>query len=420
MYQKTILDNGLRIVTSAMPHTRSVSVAFFMGVGSRYEKDPEAGLSHFIEHLVFKGTQRRPTSKEVCEQVEGVGGVLNGSTDRELTVYWSKVPHVHFPLALDVLVDMLRNSKFAPEDVVKERQVIIEELSMVHDSPHQRVDILIDEVVWPDQPLGRDVAGSKETVSSFQREAALRFLAKQYTPGNTVVSVAGNIGHDDVVDAMAKALGDWPSGKPRPYFPAQDGQQAPRVKVVRRLTEQAYLCLAVRGLSLSHPDRHALNLLNVIMGDGMSSRLFMEIREKRGLAYDVYSYVNNFLDSGAFIVFAGVDPKRVGDAIQAILEELARIRDHVPEEDVQKAKDLTKGRMLLRMEDTHSVAGWLGSQEALLGRILTVDEAVRRIDAVTVADVQRVARQLLVQDKLNLAVVGPYKSDKKFYPILKF
>ncbi|MEK7872790.1 MAG: pitrilysin family protein, partial [Chloroflexota bacterium] len=231
--------------------------------------------------------------------------------------------------------------------------------------------------------------------------------------------VAGTISHDEVVDAVSKALGDWRPATPRPFFPALNGQRGPRMKVEYRRTEQAYLILAVPGVYLSHPDQYALNILNIILGGGMSSRLFMEIREKRGLAYDVYSYNNHLLDTGAFAVFAGVDPKRIGDALQAILHELARIRDDVREEEVQKAKDLTKGRMLLRMEDTRSVSSWLGSQEALLGRVKTVDEAVQKVEAVPLEDVQRVARQLLVQDKLNLAVVGPYKSDKRFLPLLK-
>ncbi len=419
MYQKTTLDNGLRIVTSSMPHTRSVSLSFYAGAGSRYEEDSEAGISHFIEHLLFKGTQRRPTSKEVSEAIESVGGILNGGTDRELTIYWSKVPRPNFHLALDVLVDMLRNSKFDPADVAKERQVVIEEINMVNDSPHQRVDVLIDEVVWPNQPLGREIGGSRETVSSFERDHAVSYLAQQYGSANTVVSVAGNISHEEVVESVSKALGDWRPATPRPYFPAKDGQRAPRAKVEYRRTEQAYLTVAVPGLPVSHHDRYALDLLNIILGGGMSSRLFMEIREKRGLAYDVYSYTDHLLDTGAFAVFAGVDPKRIGDALQAILQELARIRDDVRDDEVQKAKDLTKGRLLLRMEDTRSVSSWLGAQEALLGRIKTVDEAVQQVDAVPVEDVKRIARQLLVQEKLNLAVVGPYKSDKRFVPLLK-
>jgi len=419
MYQKTTLDNGLRIISSSMPHTRSVSISFYAGAGSRYEEDREAGISHFIEHLLFKGTQRRPTSKEVSEAIECVGGVLNGGTDRELTTYWCKVPLPNFHVALDVLVDMLRNSKFDPADVAKERQVVIEEINMVNDSPHQRVDVLIDEVVWPNQPLGREIGGSRETVSSFERDHALSYLAQQYGSANTVVSVAGNVSHEDVVDAVSKALGDWRPATPRPYFPALDGQRAPRAKVEYRRTEQAYLTVAVPGLPVSHSDRYALDLLNIILGGGMSSRLFMEIREKRGLAYDVYSYTDHLLDTGAFAVFAGVDPKRIGDALQAILQELSRIRDDVRDDEVQKAKDLTKGRLLLRMEDTRSVSSWLGAQEALLGRIRTVDEAVQQVDAVPVEDVKRIAKQLLVQEKLNLAVVGPYKTDKRFAPLLK-
>lgn len=419
MYHKSVLENGLRIITSSMAHTRSVCISIFIGAGSRYERAEEAGTSHFIEHLCFKGTERRATSKEISEAIDGVGGMLNGGTDKELTIYWCKVARPHFLLALDVLVDMLRHSRFDAQDMERERQVIIEELNMSLDSPHERVNMLIDEVVWPDQPLGRDVAGSKEAVASLGREMLLGYLAHQYLPNNTVVAVAGDIGHDEVVECVGSAFADWERGTAGPWFPAQDSQDLPRLHVEHRSVEQAHLCLALRGLSLLHPDRFYLDLLNVVLGEGMSSRLFMEIRERRGLAYDIHSYVDHFLDSGAITVYAGVDPKHVETVIKAILEELSHLKDDVPEVELTKARELAKGRLLLRMEDTRSVAGWIGAQELLAGRILTVDEVVSIIDAINPEDLERVARELFIGDKLNLAIVGPVTDGERFLGLLR-
>ncbi len=419
MYQKTVLDNGLRIVTSAMPHTRSVCLGIFVGAGSRYEDAEKAGLSHFIEHLCFKGTQRRGTTKEISEAIEGVGGMLNGATDKEMTVYWCKVARPHFRLALDVLADMLRYSKFDPVEVEKERGVIIEELGVLMDTPHQRVDVLIDEVIWPNQPLGREVMGTKETVSALSREMMLSYLSHQYVPSNTVVSIAGNISHEEVVASISDAFGDWPGGRPEAWYPANDDQEAPRICLERRDTEQAHICLGIRGLSITHPDRFTLNLLNIILGEGMSSRLFLEIRERRGLAYDIHSYVNHYLDSGSIIIYAGVTPKLVGDAIEAILVELNRLKEDIPESEIIKAKELGKGRLMLRMEDTRSVAGWMGGQELLTGHIRTVDEVVSIIDSIAPEELKRVARGLLVTERLNLAIVGPLEGRKRLESLLR-
>ncbi|MGB3129656.1 MAG: pitrilysin family protein [Dehalococcoidia bacterium] len=421
MYQRTVLDNGLRIVSSAMPHTRSVCICVFIGTGSRYETPEQAGLSHFMEHLVFKGTARRPTAKEISETIDGIGGILNGGTDKELTVYWVKVARPHFSLALDLLVDMLRNSKFNSVDMKNERKVIIEELNMCMDSPQNRVDMLIDEVMWPAQALGRDVAGSKETVTAIDRKMILDYLPIHYLPSNAVVGVAGDITHDEVVDSVAAVLGDWPDGTPGSWFPADNGQETSRLIAERRKTEQAHLCLAVRGIPRMHPDRFALDLLNLILGEGMSSRLFLEIRERRGLAYEIHSFVSHFHDSGSVNICAGVDPRSVEDTIEAILRELAKLRDdQVPETEITKAKELGKGRLMLRMEDTRSVAGWIGGQELLLGHILTVDEVVSMLDAVTASDLQQVAQKLFLADRLSLALVGPSFKKGHLQKLLKF
>ena len=380
----------------------------------------QAGLSHFVEHLCFKGTERRPTAKELSETIDGVGGILNGGTDKELTVYWAKVARPHFLLALDLLVDMLRNSKFDPVDMENERKVIIEELNMSMDSPQSRVDMLIDEVIWPAQPLGRDVAGSKETVTAIDRNMILDYQSTHYLPSNTVVGVAGDISHNEVVDSVAAVLGDWPDGVPGTWFPADNGQDTSRLVAEQRKTEQVHLCLAVRGIWHMHPDRFILDLLNLILGEGMSSRLFLEIREQRGLAYEVHSHVSHFHDSGSVNIYAGVDPKRVEDAIDAILMELVKLREEqVSEAEITKAKELGKGRLMLRMEDTRSVAGWMGGQELLMGHILTVDEVISILDAVTASDLQRVARELFLSNKLCLALVGPSRKERRLERLLK-
>ncbi|MEE9203166.1 MAG: pitrilysin family protein, partial [Dehalococcoidia bacterium] len=418
VFQRSVLPNGLRVITSPMPHTRSVCLSIFIGAGSRFESESEAGTCHFIEHLCFKGTQRRATSKEISEAIEGVGGVLNGGTDKELTVYWCKVARPHFATALDVLSDMVLHSKFEPAEVEKERGVIIEEINMTQDNPGQLVNLLIDGVMWPGQPLGRDVAGTKESVGALTQEGLLGFQSRHYLPGSAVVSVAGDIKHEEVVASIAGAFASWEGGRPEPWAAADDRQTAPRLLVDTRSTEQAHLCLALRGLSSLHPQRYALGLLNAVLGDGMSSRLFLNIREKRGLAYDIHSYTTQLHDSGSWVVYAGVDTGHLRAAVEAVLEELARLREEIPEVEVTRAREYIKGRLLLRMEDTRSVATYLGAQELLADRVLTVDEVVAILDAITPQQLQEVARSLITADKLDLAVVGPV-SDADLEGLLK-
>lgn len=419
MYEKTTLPNGLRIVTATLPHTRSVSVNLFVGAGSRYERDEEAGISHFVEHMLFKGTARRPTPREIAETIEGVGGVMNAATDKELTVYWCKVPSAHFERALDVLADNLHHSLLQPEEIEKERAVIIEELHMVQDTPSDLVGVLIDEVLWPAQPLGRDIAGRDETVRAISREDLRAYLARQYVPANTVLAVAGQVTHAQVVAAAERLLGDWPAGRFGTWFPARDGQCAPRVGLRTKRTEQVHLCLGVPGLSAVHPDRYALDVLNTILGEGMSSRLFLEVRERRGLAYDVHSYVAHFQDTGAVVIAAGVDPRKLAATVGAVLDELDRLKAGVPEEELHKAREFIKGRLHLRLEDTRAVASWLGAQELLRQEILTVDEVTRLLDQITVDDLRRVAEAVFRRDRLNLAVVGPQRSPERLEALLR-
>ena len=419
MYQKVTLDNGLRLVTAAMPHTRSVSISFFIGAGSRYETNEQAGISHYIEHVLFKGTKKRPTSAEICTVIEGVGGILNAGTDKELTIYWCKVAQPHFASALDVLVDILVNSTFDPLEIEKERQVIIEEINMSLDSPSQRVSMLIDELLWPGHALGRDIAGSKESVVAITRDLMLDYLASQYQPGNAVLAIAGDIEQREVADAVGQAVAGWDRRQPRLDYTPYRGEIGRRVLIEKRDTEQTQLCLALPGLSISHPERFKLDLLNVILGEGMSSRLFTEIRDKLGLAYSIHSYAEHFLDTGAMMVSAGVDTKNLSVAVKAILEELSRLKETIPEVELSKAKELFKGRIWLRMEDSRSVSGWMGGQEILTGEILTVDEVIAIVDAITSEELRKLAEELLVVEQLRLAVVGPISPDEPLEDLLK-
>ncbi len=419
MYQKTTLNNGLTLLTSPMPHTRSVSISVFVGAGSRYESDEIAGVSHFLEHLLFKGTKNWPTAREISEAVEGVGGVMNASTDREMTVFWCKVASLHFRRTLSVLADMILSPLLDPVEIEKEREVVLEELRMTNDYPSNRVDLLIDEALWPDQPMGRDVGGSQESVSGITREQISEYLGRQYSPRNSVVAVAGDITQDEVVDLLNDVLRDWVPEVPMDWYPVQDGQSSPRVRVEQRKTEQAHICIALPGLPLTHPDRYALGLLNVMLGEGMSSRLFLELREKQSLAYDVHSSLSLYRDCGSLIVYCGVEPRKSVTAISSVLEQLNGMRGDIPEGELEKARELSKGRMLLRMEDSRSVAMWMGAQETLTGSVRTIDEVVDRLDAVSTDDIKRVAGDLISEEKLNLAVVGPFRSERRFLNLLK-
>lgn len=420
MHQKTTLDNGLRIITTSMPHTRSVSICIYLGAGSRYETDDEGGVSHFIEHMLFKGTEKRPSAKDISASIEGVGGIFNGGTDKELTLYWGKVPQTHFSLALDVLSDIVLHSKFDPADIKKERQVIIEEINMSLDFPPQRVNMLIDQLLWPNHPLGRDIAGSKESVAAITRDAMLNYRHNQYQPGNMVIAIAGNIKHEPVVTAVSQVFGHWRSEEPRRGYLVYQEQPVSPLLVETRETEQVQLCLALPGLSLLHPQRYTLDLLNVILGEGMSSRLFTEIRDKLGLAYSIDSHIDHHLDSGAMIVYAGVDPRNLETAVKAIAAQLAQIREDVSETELVKARELVAGRLLLRMEDSRNVAGWLGGQEILTERILSVDRIIAIINAITAEDLKQLARELIVANRLRLALVGPVKNPERLEELLKF
>lgn len=414
MFNKTVLSNGLRIVTAELPHTRSATVSVYVGAGSRYERDEEAGLSHFLEHMLFKGASRRPTAREISEAIESVGGMHNAATDREITVYYAKVPHTAAMDAIDILCDMVRAPIMDPAELEKERHVILEELAAVEDSPAELAGILIDETLWPDQPLGRNVGGTPGSVRAIPVDAVNHYLAAQYVPSNMVLVVAGNIEHGQVVAEVTRWLGDMPGGEPGCWYPVQPRDGFPRIAVQHKDTEQAHLCLAYPTVPVTHPDRFVVDLISTVLGEGMSSRLFLELREERALVYDIHSYPSEFRDAGSITIYAGCDPQNARTTLEISLFEIDRFMRTLTVGELQKARQMARGRIQLRMEDTRSVAGWMGSQEMLLGQILTVDEAAERIDAVTVDDMLRVAGELLQPGSAIIAAVGPFDGEHLF------
>jgi predicted Zn-dependent peptidase len=397
-----------------MPERLSASVVFMFGGGSRLEDERLAGVSHFIEHLLFKGTRRRPTSKEIADAIEGVGGFINASTDKELTAYWTRVPAEHLELGLDVLSDIVSNSKLSPEDVEKERMVILEELKMYQDQPQDYVLNLLEEVIWPGHPLGRDIAGTEQSVSRLTRDDILEYADAHYRLPNLVIGAAGAIDESETLAAVSSrlTLPSDPNGALMPEAPSPLGK--PHVVVRRRRTEQAHICLGVRAHSYLHPDRYALDLLNTVLGEGMSSRLFLNIRERLGLAYDVHSFTQKHRDTGHLGVYLGVDPRKAFEAIKAVIAEMRMLCDQdLTDEELLRAKEFTKGRLRLDLETTNGVAFWLTYQELLLGEIRSIEDELKLVDAITAADVRRVANSVL-REPMQMAVIGPFTRESGF------
>jgi predicted Zn-dependent peptidase len=345
--------------------------------------------------------------------------VLNAATDREYTVYYAKVARPHLGIAIDVLTDLVQSPLFDATEMEKERKVVQEELASVADSPGQQADLILDEMLWPGQPLGWDIGGTEESVGALTRDMVLDYSQRQYVPNNMVVSVAGNVHEEEIIELLEGNLTTIAPGLPQSWFPATDGQLAPACRMLSKRTEQTHIALGMQALPLGHPDRYAIDLLSVLFGESMSSRLFMELRERLGLCYDVNSYVSHFLDTGSFGLYAAVDPTNGPKTVEALMSELRRLADGIPEEELTKARELAKGRLLLRMEDTRSVSGWLGGQEMLTGSIRSAEDVVERLDAVAPSDLHRVVETILKREKLNLAVVGPHRSEKRYLPLLE-
>ena len=397
-----------------MPERLSASLVFMFGGGSRLEDERHAGVSHFIEHLFFKGTERRPTSKEIADAIEGVGGFVNASTDKELTAYWTRVPAEHVELGLDVLADIVSNSKLAPADVERERMVILEELRMYQDQPQEFVQNLFDEIMWPDHPLGRDIAGTEQSVARLTRDDILEYASAHYRLPNLVIGAAGAFDDARLLELVGSrlTLPANPNGLLLPLMPSR--LPAPRVLMRRRKTEQAHICLGVRAMSYLDPDRFALDLLNTVLGEGMSSRLFLNIRERLGLAYDVHSFTQKHRDTGLLGVYLGVDPKNAVAAVNAVIAEMNALCDQeLTAEELERAKEFTKGRLRLELESTNGVSFWLAYQQLLIGSIKTIEEEVALVDAITAEEVRRVANEVL-RAPIQMAVLGPFAKDAAF------
>lgn len=409
-YKRTTLDNGLRLLTAPMPGMRSASTGLFFTVGSRYESRPLAGVSHFIEHMLFKGTQQYPTARDISEAIEGVGGAFNGSTSKELTSYTARVPGEHLEEVMRVLADMVRHPLFEAGEIEKERNVITEELRSTKDDPQEWVSLLIDEAMWPDLELGRDDAGTEESVARLRREQMLAYLDEYYCPNDLVISIAGNIDEQGTIDLIQTLFGDWQPRAPRPYRPCPPPADVNPLAVIDKATEQVNLCLGTLGMSYASPDYYAFMLANAILGDGMSSRLFQTIREEQGLAYDIGSYFNSYAETGNFVVSAGVDASQTEAATRAILQELTRLcEEPVAADELNRIKAYIRGSMLLGMEGTHQVASWLGSQESLRSDILDIEKMIALIEAVTPQDILRVAQTCFAPQWRRLAIIGPCK-----------
>ena len=420
-YHKTVLDNGVRVVTGPMTGVKSATLILSYTVGSRYEPEPIAGVSHFLEHMLFKGTERRPDPKQIPVEIEGVGGVLNAATSREGTTYWFKAPSFHFAPGYDVIADIVRNSVIDGEELEKERSVIIEEIRAVQDSPEDLVHDVIDEVVWGNQPLGRSIAGTEETVGAVDREAMVDYWRRNYAPSRLVVAAGGDVAHDDVVALTEQYFGDLGEpADPDETTETVGGQTEARVRLVERETEQAHLCLGLPALPYATDRRYVQSTIEAILSSGMSSRLFQEIREKRGLVYSVYGYFRPYADVGQGVMYAGTDLERVEETIEALVAELRKLRDEpVPQDELLRTKELRKGRLLMGFEDSRSVVAWIGSQEATYGEIKTPEEVMAKIEAVTAAEVQELAQELFQPERLSLALIGPYSDPKPFTQLLQ-
>jgi predicted Zn-dependent peptidase len=407
MFDRTELPQGPRVISARLPGSRSVSVAAYVLAGSRLEVPAEAGVAHFMEHLTFKGTAGYPSSRAISEAVEGVGGSANAATDRESTVYWVRVPRRQAELAMGVLGELIVRPRLTDADIAQERTVIVEEIRSYLDDPAEYAQMLIQQALFGEGPLGREICGDEEGIRALPVDAIRSFWRTAYRPANTVVAVAGDLDHAQAVELAAAAFGtgngSLPGYEPAPALPA-----GPRVLTGRRDTTQAQLAIAVPALRRDHPDAWNLAVLNAVLGDGMSSRLFLSVREEKGLAYDVSSGIVEYVDSGALEVSAGVDPAQLPAAIGAILEELVRLVDEpVPAEELAKAKAYLSGGLELRMDDTRHLASWIGGQEALHDRVYTLDEALEAVEAVGAEDVRRLATELFRDEALRMAVVAP-------------
>jgi predicted Zn-dependent peptidase len=418
VFERSSLGNGIRVLTAPMPQVGSVSCFVMLAAGSRYETPESKGIAHFAEHMFFKGTEGRPTARSIATEIDAIGGEFNAFTGKELTGYYVKCGSETRDVALDVLTDMLLQSRFDPVEIEKEKGVILEEMNVYLDTPQRYVGSVYDRLLFDDQPLGWDILGTKDTIEAAGRDTFLSYLEAWYRPERIVVGVAGRIGDglQDRLEALLGGIEPGPTGLPAPVELPPD--RSP-VMLHTKSSEQAHLNLGVRSYPIGHPDRYALQLLAVVLGGGMSSRLFTEVREKRGLGYYVHAASGSYTDTGTFYSGAGVDVDRVDEAITTIVGELRKIAaEPVPADELEKARGYAKGRFVLRLESPQGTIQYGLRREVLEGEVEEPDELLRELDAVTVEDVQRVATDLLEGKRLYLALVGPFDDPERFEKLL--
>ena len=419
-YKKNILNNGLRIISVPMKNTRAVTVLVMVGAGSKYETRETNGISHFLEHMFFKGTKRRPNKLAIAETLDRVGGIYNAFTGKEYTGYFAKVDFRHFDLALDWVSDIFLNSKIPKEEIEKERGVIIEEINMYLDTPMAYIGDLWEKLLYGNQPAGWLTLGRKETVKKLKRQQFLDYLKKHYTAPNTIVCVAGNIDRKSAENKIKRYFKNIRAVLPKPKLKVVEKQTQPGCLVYFKETDQTHLCLGVRGYDLFSPKKYAQAVLATILGGSMSSRLFLSIREERGLAYYIKTSTETYTDTGYLVTSAGLRNQKVGEAISLILEEYKQIREKgVSQKELQKAKDYLKGTLSLSLESSDAQASFYTSQELLAGKILTPEQECQNIDQVSRDDIIRVAREIFKPEKLNLAMIGPFKDKAQFQQLLK-
>jgi predicted Zn-dependent peptidase len=416
-FEKQTLSNGLRVLTAPMDGAQSVIVAIMLAAGSRYETPDTNGIAHFAEHMFFKGTENRPTARDIAGEIDAIGGEFNAFTGKEYTGYYVKCAAEHRAIATDVLVDMLRRSKFDTEEIDREKGVIIEEMNMYFDTPRDYIGGVYDELLYGDQPLGWDIIGRKETVRGATRDTFMGYLGHWYKPSRMVVGVAGKI-EGDLMAELEERLGDMDdgeTGEPDPVA-ALNGS---RIKLHSKQSEQAHICLGVRSYPLRHPDRYALQLVSTVLGGGMSSRLFTEVRERRGLAYYVFGLNHSYTDAGSLYAQAGVDINRIDDAVTTVADELKRIAEEpVPADELEKARNFAKGRFVLQLESPQGLVMYGLRREVLENEILDPEEILAELDKVTLEDVQRVAQDVIRDDGFKLALIGPFDDADRFEKLL--
>lgn len=419
MFQKITLKNGLRVITVPMVGSKTVTILILVATGSKYETKEINGISHFLEHLFFKGTKKRPSPAAISEELDKVGGEYNAFTSKEYTGYWAKVDFKHLDLILDWTSDIFLNSKLKANQINKEKKVIVEEINMYFDTPIRYVGHLWEELLYGDQPAGWFVWGTKETISKLRKNQLLKYLTTQYLAPKTVICLAGHFNQNKAINKIEKYFKKIKTGQVKEKPKLKEKQRKPEILVHFKETDQTHLCLGVRGYNIFHPDRYALGILGTILGGFMSSRLWQEIREKRSLAYYLRTLVENDTDSGYLVTQAGVANAKVDSAIKIILTEYQKVKKKISQKELIKAKEHIKGNTLLNLETSDEMASFLAGQEIFKKEILRPDQFFKKIDQVQINDLLRVAQDIFRPEKLNLALIGPFKEKEKFKKLLK-